>query len=177
MTKKNKKWFFSGILYIGLGCFSLIWLREDDYIGKNTTFWLFFCIWAMDIGAYFFGRTIGGPKLAPRLSPHKTWAGANPWGAAGAKTTEMDAMDAAKTAIFGEEPDPYTGVGIVATQPTEEEGIAYTLAEQEYKQAAQAQMSSLGYDVNLLDMQQLLGVQDGLWGGGTFNYQAELARV
>ena len=38
-------------------------------------------------------------------------------------------------------------------------------------------MSSLGYDVNLLDMQQLLGVQDGLWGGGTFNYQAELARV
>ena len=110
-------------------------------------------------------------------APHKTWAGANPWGAAGAKTTEMVAMDAAKTAIFGEEPDLNTGVGTVAAQPTEEEGISYTLAEQEYKQATQAQMSSLGYDVNLMDMQQLLGVQDGLWGGGTFNYQAELARV
>ena len=110
-------------------------------------------------------------------APHKTWAGANPWGAAGAKTTEAVAFDAAQTAIFGEEPSPYDSTGIVATQPTEEEGIAYTLAEQEYKQAAQAQMSSLGYDVNLLDMQQLLGVQDGLWGGGTFNYQAELARV
>ena len=110
-------------------------------------------------------------------APHKTWAGANPWGAAGAKTTEAVAFDAAQTAIFGEEPDPYTGVGTVADQPTEEEGISYTLAEQEYKQASQAQMASLGYDVNLLDMQQLLGVQDGLWGGGTFNYQAELARV
>jgi len=110
-------------------------------------------------------------------APYRTWAGANPWGAAGAKTTQAVAMDAAQTAIFGEEPDPYTGVGTVADQPTEEEGISYTLAEQEYKQASQAQMSSLGYDVNLLDMQQLLGVQDGLWGGGTFNYQAELARV
>ena len=110
-------------------------------------------------------------------APHKTWAGANPWGAAGAKTTEAVAFDAAQTAIFGEEPSPYDSTGIVATQPTEEEGISYTLAEQEYKQATQAQMSSLGYDVNLMDMQQLLGVQDGLWGGGTFNYQAELARV
>ena len=110
-------------------------------------------------------------------APYKTWAGANPWGAAGAKTTEAVALDAAQTAIFGEEPSPYDSTGIVAAQPTEEEGISYTLAEQEYKQAAQAQMASLGYDVNLLDMQQLLGVQDGLWGGGTFNYQAELARV
>ena len=32
-------------------------------------------VWATDIGAYFAGRTIGGPKLAPRLSPNKTWAG------------------------------------------------------------------------------------------------------
>jgi len=75
MTKGDNRWFFSGLIYLGLGCFSLIWLREDTDIGKNITFWLFFCIWAMDCGAYFFGKTIGGPKLVPRLSPKKTWAG------------------------------------------------------------------------------------------------------
>ncbi len=38
-------------------------------------FWLLAVIWATDIGAYAFGRAIGGPKLAPRFSPAKTWAG------------------------------------------------------------------------------------------------------
>jgi phosphatidate cytidylyltransferase len=33
-------------------------------------------VWCTDIGGYFAGRTIGGPKLWPRVSPNKTWAGA-----------------------------------------------------------------------------------------------------
>ncbi len=37
--------------------------------------WILFAVWATDIGAYAAGRAIGGPKLAPRISPNKTWAG------------------------------------------------------------------------------------------------------
>ena len=37
--------------------------------------WLFVTVWSCDTGAYISGRSIGGPKLAPRISPNKTWAG------------------------------------------------------------------------------------------------------
>lgn len=37
--------------------------------------WVFIVVWSVDIGAYFTGRAIGGPKLAPSISPGKTWAG------------------------------------------------------------------------------------------------------
>ncbi|MEK9662524.1 MAG: CDP-archaeol synthase, partial [Alphaproteobacteria bacterium] len=48
-----------------------IWVPD----GALTIFWLFAVVWAADIGAYFTGRAIGGPKLAPRISPGKTWSG------------------------------------------------------------------------------------------------------
>ncbi len=51
-------------------------LRGDDAAGRATVFWLFAVVWASDTGAYLAGRTIGGPRLAPRISPAKTWAGA-----------------------------------------------------------------------------------------------------
>ena len=51
-------------------------LRGDDPAGRATVFWLFAVVWASDSGAYLAGRTIGGPRLAPRISPAKTWAGA-----------------------------------------------------------------------------------------------------
>ncbi len=50
-------------------------LRGDDPAGRATVFWLFAVVWASDTGAYLAGRTIGGPRLAPRISPAKTWAG------------------------------------------------------------------------------------------------------
>ncbi len=53
-----------------------IWLREADGTGRATLFWLFAVVWATDIGAYVLGKMIGGPRLAPRVSPGKTWAGA-----------------------------------------------------------------------------------------------------
>lgn len=54
---------------------SLVRLRFEPEVGRALVFWLVATIAATDIGAYFAGRAIGGPKLAPRISPHKTWAG------------------------------------------------------------------------------------------------------
>lgn len=63
----------AGILYIGLPLLSLLWLRLEG--GAVAVYWIFLVIWSMDIGAYFVGRNIGGPKMAPRFSPNKTWSG------------------------------------------------------------------------------------------------------
>jgi phosphatidate cytidylyltransferase len=64
-----------GIPYVSLGSLSLIWLRDRGDTGLGLLIFLLFAIWATDIGAYAAGRSIGGPKLAPRISPGKTWAG------------------------------------------------------------------------------------------------------
>ena len=69
------RWRLLGVPYISLGPVALVWLRDQDGVGLTLIVWLLLVIWAMDIGAYFAGRAIGGPKLAPRASPNKTWAG------------------------------------------------------------------------------------------------------
>jgi len=68
-------WLLFGLLYILLPCLILIWLRDIENQGRQIVIWLFSVIWATDIGAYVSGRIIGGPKLAPTISPNKTWAG------------------------------------------------------------------------------------------------------
>jgi phosphatidate cytidylyltransferase len=65
----------SGVIYIGIACIALIWLRQDSVAGRQNVLFLVLLVWASDIGAYLAGRLLGGPKLAPRLSPSKTWAG------------------------------------------------------------------------------------------------------
>jgi len=70
----------AGILYAGLPALSLLFLRAQTFgwgpeLGLMITFATLVTVWLTDIGAYFAGRTIGGPKLAPRISPNKTWAG------------------------------------------------------------------------------------------------------
>ncbi|MEG3165792.1 phosphatidate cytidylyltransferase [Sphingomonas sp. PB2P19] len=63
-----------GILYCGLPVFALMIIRRQEE-GIVFTLWALSLVWACDIGAYFTGRTLGGPKLAPVISPNKTWSG------------------------------------------------------------------------------------------------------
>jgi phosphatidate cytidylyltransferase len=68
-------WLLVGFLYISLPCLALLSLRANPTYGKEILFWLLSIVWAADTGAYIFGRLIGGRKLAPIISPNKTWAG------------------------------------------------------------------------------------------------------
>ncbi|HEV7369083.1 phosphatidate cytidylyltransferase [Arenibaculum sp.] len=61
--------------YVGFGALALAWLRDRPEQGLGLLTYILLVVWATDIGAYAAGRTIGGPKLAPRISPKKTWAG------------------------------------------------------------------------------------------------------
>jgi phosphatidate cytidylyltransferase len=69
------KWQFLGVPYAGLPAAALVLLRGDPAFGLAAIVWVLVIVWSADVLAYFAGRIIGGPKLAPVLSPKKTWAG------------------------------------------------------------------------------------------------------
>jgi len=75
LKRQDFGWLFAGFIYVGLPCLSLVWLRQTGEGGLLAVLWVLVVVWATDTGAFFAGRTIGGPKLAPRISPNKTWAG------------------------------------------------------------------------------------------------------
>jgi phosphatidate cytidylyltransferase len=68
-------WSAAGVYYNGFPAVGLIWLRSDNEFGVLAVLYIFVIVWTTDSAAYLFGRWIGGPRLAPRISPKKTWAG------------------------------------------------------------------------------------------------------
>lgn len=68
-------WSAPGALYIGGAGIALVMLRADAPFGIPTVVWAVLIVVATDIGGYFVGRTLRGPKLWRRVSPNKTWAG------------------------------------------------------------------------------------------------------
>lgn len=64
-----------GVFYMNVAFITTLWLRSLENGGLFAILILFVFIWATDIMAYFSGKSIGGPKLAPKISPKKTWAG------------------------------------------------------------------------------------------------------
>ncbi len=64
-----------GMIYIGFSTGMMLWLRDLSTHGLYDMLTLLFIVWASDVSAYFTGKAIGGPKLAPTISPKKTWAG------------------------------------------------------------------------------------------------------
>ena len=67
-------WIFFGAIYVSGAALAMIQVR-DTYNALGVAFIYILPIIAVDVGAYFVGRAVGGPKIAPRISPSKTWAG------------------------------------------------------------------------------------------------------
>jgi phosphatidate cytidylyltransferase len=71
----DPRWISLGTLYLLSPILALIWIRQTAIEPAATVLWLFAVVWATDISALASGRALGGPRLAPKLSPAKTWAG------------------------------------------------------------------------------------------------------
>jgi phosphatidate cytidylyltransferase len=100
----RRVWIAGGILYAATLGIAPIVLRSDDKYGFIAIIFLFAVVWATDTSAYAAGRAIGGPKLMPRVSPKKTWAGAL-GGASGAIITalvvaELSGLEAFSIAVL-----------------------------------------------------------------------------
>jgi len=72
----RRSWAGGGLLYAGLALLASVLLRHDPETGFGALIFVLLVVWVTDIGGYFAGRGIGGPKLWPQVSPKKTWAGA-----------------------------------------------------------------------------------------------------
>lgn len=73
-TERGMGWNALGTVAVGMPAIALIWLRCDE-ARLDVVLWLAVAISATDVAAFFVGRAIGGPRLAPVISPKKTWAG------------------------------------------------------------------------------------------------------
>jgi phosphatidate cytidylyltransferase len=76
LSPEQRNWTATGFFYAAAAAVASVLVRLDQAWGFGALILILFVVWATDIGGYFAGRGIGGPKLWPRVSPKKTWAGA-----------------------------------------------------------------------------------------------------
>lgn len=76
LARGQRVWIISGLVYAAAALVASVLVRLDANFGFVALIFVLLVVWMTDIGGYFAGRSIGGPKLWPRVSPKKTWAGA-----------------------------------------------------------------------------------------------------
>jgi phosphatidate cytidylyltransferase len=76
LSPERRRWTMAGFLYAAAAEIASVLVRLDQAFGFIALILILLVVWVTDIGGYFAGRGIGGPKLWPRVSPKKTWAGA-----------------------------------------------------------------------------------------------------
>ena len=76
LSSEQRGWAAAGFLYAAAAQMAAILVRLDPVAGFAALIFVLLVVWVTDIGGYFAGRGLGGPKLWSRVSPKKTWAGA-----------------------------------------------------------------------------------------------------
>ena len=74
-SPRHGAWALAGLAYVVFPAWALVWLRGDPKLGVAAILFVFAVVWTTDTASYVGGRCLGGPKLAPRISPKKTWIG------------------------------------------------------------------------------------------------------
>ena len=75
IDRAKAPWVALGVAYVAIPAAALVAIRSDQAFGLAALLWIIAMVVAADTGGYLVGRTVGGPKLAPRISPNKTWSG------------------------------------------------------------------------------------------------------
>ena len=107
-------WVALGVIYIAVPCLAFVWIRHSALFGLWSLVWLFAVVWATDSTAYVAGSVLGGPRLAPAISPSKTWAGAVGGLVAGVAATAILAHLLGIVAIW-----PFLAAGLVLSLLTQ----------------------------------------------------------
>ena len=74
-SPRHGAWALAGLAYVVFPVWSLVWLRGDPKLGIAAILFVLAVVWTTDTASYVGGRLLGGAKLAPRISPNKTWSG------------------------------------------------------------------------------------------------------